>query len=827
MPVTAQDVRPYQSNNIQQMKKLFISLVIASAMIPTVGARTGLRAPAYQLFALDPSVNLWSCADTLYSDATRHWTMKEHPLMGVLTVDSVAYRFLGQEFATAESIAPNSEWGRWSANYTTETPAAGWALPDYDDSSWTNGEAAFATDGENGEFVMIKNEFCKTGARTRWDAPYIWVRRWVDIPEGTDPATLLLEATYDDAADIYINGVQALKATSPADHRLVKLPAEAAAAIHPGKNLIAAKAVNNTGYGVIDFALIAQPQAKSDYVRTAQQTDIDLMPTQTKYSFVCGPVALDITFTAPFLPDDIELAGRPVNYISYDVRSLDGKPHKLSLRLEASPLFAVDYPGQPTAESAEKAGDLTLLRTGTVGQRSLEKWGDDRRIDWGYFYLAADNKNTTFSTAGKRLTIVRDLGDKAQAKGYVMAGYDDVEAINYMGRAIRPYWNRKGTETIARQFELAARDYDSIMKRCSEFNRDMVEAATAAGGPEYADLCTLAWRQTFAAHKLIETPEGLLLYLSKENNSNGSIGTVDLSYPSVPLFLCYNVELAKGLMNPILDYCASDSWDKDFAAHDIGRYPRGLGQNYGGDMPVEESGNMLIMAAAIAKAEGNADFAARHWATLTKWVNYLEKYGLDPENQLCTDDFAGHVAHNANLSGKAILGIAAYGYLADMQGDKKTGKAYMKKAAEMAKQWEKMADDGDHYRLTFDRPDTWSQKYNLVWDKLFGWNLFPKKVFDKETAYYLTKMNRYGLPLDSREKYSKTDWIIWSATLAGNEADFKALVHPVWMFMDETVDRVPMTDWFWTDRPEHQIFSNRSVVGAYFIKLLDSKWNKR
>ena len=211
---------------------------------------------------------------------------------------------------------------------------------------------------------------------------------------------------------------------------------------------------------------------------------------------------------------------------------------------------------------------------------------------------------------------------------------------------------------------------------------------------------------------------------------------------------------------------------------------------------------------------------------MTRWVKYLEKFGLDPENQLCTDDFAGHVAHNANLSGKAILGIASYGYLADMLGDKRTGKEYMARAARMAREWEKMADDGDHYRLTFDRPDTWSQKYNLVWDKIFGWNLFPKKVYDKEIAYYLGKMNRYGLPLDSREAYSKTDWILWTATMADSPDDFQALIRPVWKFMNETVDRVPMTDWFWTDRPNYLMFSNRSVVGAYFITLLNCKWNK-
>ena len=808
------------------MRKTLLAMAVMAVAFNGNGARTPLRAPAYPLLSLDPSVNLWSMGDTLHADATRHWTRREQPLLGVLTVDGVSYRFLGREFNVAESVAPNSEWGKWDASFTTATPLAGWADVDFDDSSWNIGEGAFATEGEDGRFVMIKNEFCKTGARTKWATPYIWVRRTVDLPDDIAGKDMFLEVTYDDAADVYVNGVKAFAGTTPEDHRMIPLTGDAAKALHPGKNVIAIKAVNNEGYGVIDCALIARKPINRKFGKTALQTSVDFLPTQTCYSFVCGPVDLEVTFTAPFLPDDLELTGRPVNYISYDVKSRDGEKHQVSFMLSASPLFACDYVGQPTEESIMRYDGLTLMSTGTTGQRILEKWGDDRRIDWGYFYLAANEKDTRFSIADKRLTLDRDLGNVSAASGFVMAGYDDVQAILYMGRPIRPYWNRTGNETIAGQFVKAGKEYSSVMDRCSRFNDELIADATSAGGTEYADLCVLAWRQTFAAHKLLETPEGLLLYLSKENNSNGSIGTVDLSYPSIPLFLLYNTELAKGLMNPILDYCASDKWNKDFAAHDIGRYPRAIGQNYGGDMPVEESGNMLIMAAAIARAEGNPDFARKHWKTLTRWVKYLEKYGLDPENQLCTDDFAGHVAHNANLSGKAILGIASYGYLADMLGDKKTGKEYMARAARMAREWEKMADDGDHYRLTFDRPDTWSQKYNLVWDRIFGWNLFPKKVYGKEIAYYLGKMNRYGLPLDSRETYSKTDWILWTATMADSPDDFQAQIHPVWKFMNETVDRVPMTDWFWTDRPNYRIFSNRSVVGAYFITLLDRKWNK-
>ena len=274
-------------------------------------------------------------------------------------------------------------------------------------------------------------------------------------------------------------------------------------------------------------------------------------------------------------------------------------------------------------------------------------------------------------------------------------------------------------------------------------------------------------------------------------------------------------------MNGIFYYSESGKWPKPFAAHDLGTYPLANGQTYGGDMPVEESGNMLILCAAIAKIEGNADYAKKHWNTLTTWANYLVENGLDPENQLCTDDFAGHFAHNANLSIKAILGIASYGYLAGVLGDQATSDKYMGQAKLMATEWEKMANDGDHYRLTFDKPGTWSQKYNLVWDRLLNFNVFDPQIAEKELAFYPSVQNTYGLPLDCRETYTKSDWIMWTAVMAKDQAGFEQLIAPIYKFMNETPNRVPMTDWSWTLEPNQRGFQARSVIGGYFLKMLE------
>ena len=166
--------------------------------------------------------------------------------------------------------------------------------------------------------------------------------------------------------------------------------------------------------------------------------------------------------------------------------------------------------------------------------------------------------------------------------------YDDVYSIQYFGQNLRPYWNRNENETIFTQLEKAKAEYKSLLARCAAFDYQLITDAAKVGGKKYAELCALAYRQVMAAHKLVESPQGELLYLSKENFSNGSINTVDLTYPSCPMYLLYNPELQKGMMNGIFYYSESGKGPKPFAAHDLGTYPLANGQTYGGDMPVEE-----------------------------------------------------------------------------------------------------------------------------------------------------------------------------------------------------------------------------------------------
>jgi hypothetical protein len=613
---------------------------------------------------------------------------------------------------------------------------------------------------------------------------------------------------------------------------------------------------------------------RNDTVPAMPQRSLEVTPTQSIYKFEAAGVEVTLTFTSPRLPHDLDVLSWPVTYLTWSVRSTDGKNHAAQIYFDASSDIAVNAPDQPVSWSRLETNGLHVLRIGSREQPVLQKSGDNLRIDWGYLYVATPTSEDVRQAANDR-TVTRDAFlsggqvipedafaehnprvrygpvrnpvlavsfdlrnvNSQPASRYVVLAYDDLYSLEYFNRRVRPYWRRKGAEAPD-LLRAAAIGYDQVMAKCNQFDRELMMDLTRIGGKEYAQLCALSYRQSMAAHKLAVDADGTSLFFSKENLSNGSINTVDVFYPSAPLFLLMNPELLRGSVEPILRYASMTRWPWPYAPHDLGTYPLANGQTYGGgeqsernQMPVEESGNMLLLVAGIAKAEGNAELATRYWAVLTKWAEYLRDKGLDPENQLCTDDFAGHLARNANLSLKAVEALGAYALLAEMSGRKSESQKYRAIALDYAQRWMKLADNGDHYMLAFGNPGTWSQKYNLVWDRILGLNLFPPEVARKEIAFYKTKQNVYGLPLDNRAEYTKLDWLVWTATLGDSLADFQALIAPAYKWMNETPTRVPLTDWYMTSDGKQRGFQARSVVGGVFIKMLTDpamweKWRK-
>lgn len=567
----------------------------------------------------------------------------------------------------------------------------------------------------------------------------------------------------------------------------------------------------------------------------AELAELNVTATQTFFASKFAGVRLETRFVSPTLPQDLDLLSMPVTLVTLAATSLDGAEHEIRVTLHLSDRLCYDGEIRPAMTGAAFVRNgKNVAWCGQTTQKPLSHSADHVTIDWGYLYLSADGETTPVGDGVQTCCALKAGGPAAQ----IVVAYDDIASINYFGDLCKPWYRRDGRQ-ITDAIGFVQEHFDAILHDCAQLDARLAEDARKAAGEDYEKLVNAAWRHTFAAHKLIATPAGEMAFLSKENDSNGCIGTVDVSYPSIPLFLKYCPELVNALCRPVLEFASMPVWTEDFAPHDVGRYPLATGQVYGArkhvgpgesyppyylypagteiwdtryQMPVEECGNMLIMLEAARAFGADPALAKRYRPLLDAWVKYLVQYGEDPDEQLCTDDFAGHLAHNVNLAAKAIVGVACYARLTDAQ-------AYTQQAKTMAAHLlEKIGGEGNT-PLTLDGQG-WSMKYNLLWDRVLGLDLMPQSFYAAETASYLPRINTYGLPLDSRADYTKSDWACWTARMADDPAVRAALIAPLAKELRETTSRVPFSDWYDTKTGRYVAFIARSVQGGVFALML-------
>jgi len=580
----------------------------------------------------------------------------------------------------------------------------------------------------------------------------------------------------------------------------------------------------------------------NERVPVLPQTSCTVTPTSSIYMFENDLLTMKMIFTTPILLDDLALASRPVSYVRYEITPKDARDHELEVFIEISTEACIESTSQVVSVGRT---DYSIY-CGNTEQKPLHTSGDDLRCDWGYLHLCHPDTFVSCKPLSKykrgfcrgnveilpedQPFVYEDRATLAfishKYKDMYALAYDDVHSVNYFGNILDGYYKKKyGTFDNAVRTALA--EADEIFARCEKFDREFT-AEMRKISEDFANVGALAYRQAFSGHKLCEDQDGNILFFSKECFSNGCMSTLDITYPSMPLFLYLQPELVKGMIRPVAKFARSDSWNFEFAPHDAGQYPLCDGQRYGRlpdgtyspahQMPVEECGNFIITVAAVCRAENSTDFALENADLLKLWADYLVNNGYKPENQLCTDDFAGHLSYNCNLSIKAIVAIAAYGQLMNEE-------TYTNIAKEMAARFLTDARNEKATRLAFDKEDTWSLKYNAVWDRLLGLDLFPEEFYKREIALYTEKCETYGVPLDCRMFMTKLDWLSWTTVLT-DLREYRDLIHSkIAKMISETVQRVPMTDMYETKTAKQCSFQHRPVVGGFFINLLRGNKN--
>lgn len=602
-------------------------------------------------------------------------------------------------------------------------------------------------------------------------------------------------------------------------------------------------------------------------VKRAIPLSVEVTAFTTDYTFAIGEKSFKVSFVSPLLLTDTELTSMPVCYMNFEAEN--EKNAEVSLFINRR----ICYNDIPSTQNKEVRGGAILQNGyetaffGLKRQMYLSNNEDGMGSDWGYYYVAGEE---AYLTDEKGMMGYLVKGDKSfgyggeekfivacgKGAGRLAIAYDDIAAIDYFGHFSKTLYLEN--HTIFDALSCVMNEGDIIDKKLADFDDDLRTHSKRINDCYY-EIVTASLRQSIAAHKIVRDENGAILFLSKENNSNGCIATVDVSYPSIPLYLLYNTELVKGMMRPILKFAKMPVWQYDFAPHDAGTYPACCGQIYGlnykknrhrgnlikswdvpethfpiyqlpgsiemydinEQMPVEECADMLIMFAACYHYDGDISFFNEHKDLCEQWVKYLVQYGVEPENQLCTDDFAGRLKNNLNLSIKAIVGIGAYAQLCNAVGSGELSREYDNIAKEYADKVIYFACKFKHLPLTWDSgEDTFSLKYNLAFDVILGLNLFPQSMYENEIECYLSKNNEYGVPLDNRKNYTKADWLCWIAALTSDSAKREKILMPLVKFLRESPTRLPFSDWFETESGEKYRFQARSVVGGCFMPML-------
>lgn len=370
-------------------------------------------------------------------------------------------------------------------------------------------------------------------------------------------------------------------------------------------------------------------------------------------------------------------------------------------------------------------------------------------------------------------------------------------------------------------------DYQKACDESIKLDAQVADDAKKVAGQDYVTILSLAARQAWAATQVAGTEDAPYIFM-KEISSNGNMNTVDVIYPSSPLLLYFNPAWLKYLLDPVYIVQENGLWPEDFSIHDIGfHYPNATGHatEETQEMPVEESGNMLILALAYAQKTGDTSYLEAHYPLLRQWTSYLVANTLIPATQQSTDDFAGALANQTNLALKGIIAIAAMSEIANLTSHPEDGTNLSRIATDYISQWQDLGINRDanppHTTLAYDNASSHGLLYNLYADSLVKTNLVPKSVYEMQSAFYPTIAEQFGVPLDTRHGWAKNDWEMWAASVA-SESTRTEMVARLAKWIGETSTNSPATDLYEASTGGYGPvpFKARPVVGGWFALLV-------
>ncbi|CAD6889053.1 unnamed protein product [Tilletia caries] len=621
--------------------------------------------------------------------------------------------------------------------------------------------------------------------------------------------------------------------------------------------------------------------------KNANQLSFEYTATRSIFSFEANGVLFKVTFFTPVTPDDFLRQSIPASYIHFELDELSAKNRHVQLFMDIDERWVTghDYDWENYPYTMDY-GNYNGSQQYFVTLKNEQKFTEYRqRAEWGSTSFAIRSRpgvtslnqndvytHQTFIEYGKLtnehykvegpgnsfafavdFNATNSTADAVFSLGHFRTPYVSlVQAKNpgdVAGKSYQEpqygYWQSKFS-TLHDAVAFFLDDFDSALKNAVKFDEKIKadsEAAVGGGdaGDQYAAITTLSVRQSLATIEITVSKDkdtgkyskDPYIFL-KEISSNGDMQTIDVIFPQFPLLTYLNPELLRLLLDPIFDHVASGLYPNKWCIHDLGTYPNAVGHPDGRDepMPLEESGNMIIMILHWAQLVGKdvaVPYLNKHYSILAQWASFLISDSLIPASALSTDDFAGTASNQTNLAIKGITGLAAMASIADLVGSSKDAAIYRNISQEYVSAWHFLAVDKEktHTKLLYQRDDSWGTLYNLFADRLLNLNLVPKSIYDIQDAWYPQVAEKYGIPLDSRHKWTKSDWAIFSAATSESSKTRDDFISHVYRFVSNGLTDVPFTDLYETttgDLPKYPhdptvSFFARPVVGGHFAQL--------
>ncbi|KAI0278702.1 hypothetical protein BGY98DRAFT_916704, partial [Russula aff. rugulosa BPL654] len=560
-----------------------------------------------------------------------------------------------------------------------------------------------------------------------------------------------------------------------------------------------------------------------------------LGPANTMLFGQAGPMQINLTFFSPIEPDNWVKQSIPFSYLAFSASSSDNKSHAVQVYSDVSGEWNSGDRTQNILWHSTFNSDVVFhsvtLQTSATFMEILDQ------AEWGTLYYAMKaGDNVTYQiasdadsrgnfTSNGRLTCQQDpnlrpISDNlpvfaiSRDLGTIQATQDPVVwAIGYTTDPAINYSDLSGAPPISRSpyYKIQYSNDEELAIQIVDFLNDFSNASSRALQPDYkifddsqsisSDLPMLtstALAEVYGSMQLtigtdehgnLNTSDVMMFMKNIGGGKKNRVNAVETLYAAFPALMYIDPSLGAPLLEPLFRLQASPNYTVGYAAADLGsNYPSVSGSNSNHNQGVEQTGNMLIMTYAYARASGDGSLISRYYSLLSSWANYLNGSTLFITDQASADNLT--VNNQTNLAIKGIIAIQAMSKMASVVNRTDDVNKYTDAATKLYNQWKSLALSSDlHLLAVYGQSDSWTLGYNLFADVWLDTNLVESSVYDGHSSFMdnlvlTSNFSTFGMPIDNAvptdTNIAVSSWSSFVAAMTTNQGLRSELIERVY-----------------------------------------------